>query len=414
MEGSGEGVLTVGMETTRPGSGDEARSGVGRPGPSHPVADGLDVPRVLLEIGDRRAARGLVCVGGAHGNEPAGVLALQRIARQLEADADGLDGWFLGLAGNLQALRNRRRFLRNDLNRAWTPVRLERVRAGGAHLDAEDRELAEMDRELEAVLEDRRDLETAFVDLHTTSGPGPAWIVLDDALRNRQFALGFPMPVVLGLEEQISGTFTFHLTSRERVAIGVETGQHDDPRSVERAVATLWLALESSGVLRPGVRPEVEAARQLLEGESRELPAVVEVRHRHPIGTEGFRMMPGFVNFQRVAESELLAATDEGEVRAPFPGLILMPLYQAQGDDGFFLVRAVERFWLRASAAVRRLHLERVAHWLPGVERHPEVAGAFLVDRRTARWLALELFHLLGFRRLSEDGPVMTMVRRVG
>ena len=124
-------------------------------------------------------------------------------------------------------------------------------------------------------------------------------------------------------------------------------------------------------------------------------------------------MVEGYVNFQRVKQGQMLAASAHGDVRARFPGLILMPLYQSQGDDGFFLVRPVEPFWLHLSALVRRLRLERVAHWLPGVRRHPDRPGAFFVDQHTARWLALELFHLLGFRRVGEEGSVLVFERRV-
>jgi hypothetical protein len=40
-----------------------------------------------------------------------------------------------------------------------------------------------------------------------------------------------------------------------------------------------------------------------------------------------------------------------------------------------------------------------VLGWLPGVSRHPSEAGGYLVDTCRARWLALQIFHLLGFKR---------------
>ena len=76
-----------------------------------------------------------------------------------------------------------------------------------------------------------------------------------------------------------------------------------------------------------------------------------------------------------------------------------MPLYQDQGEEGFFLVDPVRPFWLRLSERVRPWRLERFLHWLPGVRRHPDQEGAFIIDRRIARWEALQVFHLLGFRR---------------
>jgi succinylglutamate desuccinylase len=52
-------------------------------------------------------------------------------------------------------------------------------------------------------------------------------------------------------------------------------------------------------------------------------------------------MEPGFRNFQSVSAGKLLARDHHGEVRAPLSGILLLPLYQAQGEDGFFLIREV-------------------------------------------------------------------------
>jgi hypothetical protein len=89
-----------------------------------------------------------------------------------------------------------------------------------------------------------------------------------------------------------------------------------------------------------------------------------------------------------------------------------MPLYQDQGEDGFFLVREVQPVWLSVSKVLRGLGMEKVLHLLPGVRRHPELPGSFIVDRRYARWLARQLFHLLGFRRVGRDGRTLVMSQR--
>jgi succinylglutamate desuccinylase len=238
------------------------------------------------------------------------------------------------------------------------------------------------------------------LDLHTTSAPGPAFAVLDDSLANRAFALGLGVPLVLGLEEELDGPLLHDLVGRGVVGAGFESGQHDDPASVDAAAAAVWAALEASGVLAPGSRPEVAAARRLLAAGASGLPRVTEVVYRHPVAAgDGFAMAPGFLGFDPVRAGQAVARDRGGPVTTPRRGRLLMPLYQSQGEDGYFLVRAVHPAWLRLSAALRRLRLERWLHLLPGVRRHPERPGAFVVDRKVARWLALEVFHLLGFRR---------------
>jgi hypothetical protein len=46
-----------------------------------------------------------------------------------------------------------------------------------------------------------------------------------------------------------------------------------------------------------------------------------------------------------------------------------MPLYQALGDDGYFLVHPVWQFWLEVSARMRRLRVDRLLPLLPRVQR---------------------------------------------
>jgi predicted deacylase len=366
----------------------------------------------------------LIVVGSMHGNEPAGARGLRRALERLERDAATrreLHGEVVGLAGNLAALERGSRYVEHDLNRIWSDERVERVRASGSGegspgLTVEEAEMRYLDAEIGRALDAARAAgrPVFLLDLHTTSGGGPAFCVLEDTLPMRRFALALEAPLVLGLEEELSGTLTHWLADHGVVAVGFEAGQHEDPAAVGRAESAVWLALEAAGCLAPGVRPEVEEARHRLAAERRGLPRVVEVRYRHPVlAGDGFRMAPGYTTFSRVHAGQALAVDRDGPVVTPQGGLLLMPLYQRQGDDGFFIVRQVAPAWLELSTRLRRLRLERLLHLLPGVRRHPELAGSFLVDRRVARFLALDLFHLLGFRRRgTATGCRLLMTRR--
>ena len=377
-------------------------------------ADGLrisDAPRVIGDVGRPRSGPVLVCIGSLHGNEPAGYLALRRVFEALGSDPEGLAGRFVGLTGNRKALAAGRRYLEVDLNRAWTPDRLERVRDTAQPLEAEDDELRELSRALEALIEEEGQI--TLLDLHTTSGGGPAFTNLDDTLRNRGFAFRLPVPHVLGLEEELAGTLLAHLVARRFVAVGFEAGQHADPASVDRAAAAVWIALEHAGVLRPGSRPEVAEAEALLREHSKTLPDVVEVRYRHPIEPgEQFEMLPGFTSFQRVEKGRELARHQGRPVQATEAGRLLMPLYQRQGEDGFFLIRRVSPFWLWLSAVLRLRGAHRLAPCLPGVRRHPELDDSLTIDKHRARWFALQFFHLLGYRKEEAEDGVLIMTRR--
>lgn len=310
--------------------------------PSDLVLDdgGIAVPRVLGRMGMEISGPTLVCVGGLHGNEPAGVLALGRVLARLATETAGLRGRFIALSGNRRALARRRRYLVTDLNRHWTREQVERLRRAEGALEAEDAELRELDTELEQIFTTAPG-EVACFDLHTVSGPGRCFLTADKTRVNRELAVRFPIPIVLGLERELEGTLTRHLSAHGIRNLGLESGQHDDPSAVDRAEDAIWVALEIAGVLGPGSR-EVAAARARLTAETEGLPHVVELGHRHVITPgDGFRMLPGFSSFQPVEKGQVLARDRQGEVCAPFTGLILMPLYQELGEDGFFMVREV-------------------------------------------------------------------------
>lgn len=373
------------------------------------------VNRVLGRIRAERPGPTLVAVGGLHGNEPAGVLALRRILDRLRGEwGPALRGEFVAIAGNRGALARGRRFLRRDLNRAWTHERVRSLRSGARAEERtdEDREQLELLRILDEIHHDARG-DVHVLDLHTTSSVSGPWATVEDTLRNRSFALNFPVPIILGLEEQVEGTLLEHLGRSGHVGLTFESGQHGDPRSVDRTEAAVWVALGASGVLVDPRLGAVRRARRRLEDQTTALPRVLEVRHRHRIRPgDGFRMRPGYVNLQPVRRGEVLAHDRDGRIVAPETGRVLMPLYQPQGEDGFFLAREFRPFWLRVSAGLRRLELGRAVHWLPGIERVPQDPETLVVDRRIARWFALELLHLLGFRKQRIDEAGRLIVRR--
>lgn len=370
-------------------------------------------PRVLGRVRGERAGPSLICIGALHGNEPAGVEGLERVLARLQERAARLSGEFVALIGNRAALAGGRRFVDRDLNRAWTVERLGRLRSQGRlNGHAEDREQVELLEAIEAVVAEARG-PVYVLDLHTTSGHGGPFSTFGDTLPNRDFAAHIPVPMILGLEELVDGTLLAYLGSHGMVAVVLECGQHQETRAADRAEAGSWLAIAAAGLLPEGGLPEAGRSRKLLAGESRRLPRVLEMRYRHDIGPlDGFHMDPGYENFQPVRAGQVVARDARGPVRVAMDGRILMPLYQAQGEDGFFLIREFNPLWLRASTILRRLRVDRIAHWLPGVRRDPSLPDALVVDKRVARWGALQLFHLLGFRKLEDAGRRLVMRRR--
>jgi succinylglutamate desuccinylase len=368
--------------------------------------------RVIASLGSAERGDTLIVVGAVHGNEPAGWEASRRVAAALADREEHLEGRVTFMTGNRRALALRRRFVDRDLNRAWTTPVVERIRAEGPGNSVEDMEQADLIRELDDLVATSSGT-TWLLDLHTTSATGGAFSTVADALPARELALRLPVPLVLGLEEMVDGTLHDWIGEHGVVTVAFESGQHTEPAAVDRAEAAIWLILEATGLIHPTHLPEAAEARKLLARDSAGLPAALEMRYRHPVeDADGFAMTPGWANFQPVRKGETLAEDSDGPVRSPERGRMLMPLYQEQGEDGFFVVREFSAFWLWVSEALRRAGLAGGVHLLPGVRRHPDRAGVLVVNRRVARWYALQILHLLGFRRVREEGDVLIVERR--
>ncbi|MGZ5483858.1 MAG: succinylglutamate desuccinylase/aspartoacylase family protein [Pyrinomonadaceae bacterium] len=355
----------------------------------------------------------LIILGGIHGNEPAGVLAADRVRLRMQERSASLRGEVVLLRGNTRALEQRARYINVDLNRQWTA---ENVRTAELEKQGipEVSELLEQ-RELLTVVREavsRARGEIYFVDLHTTSAHGQPFATVGDTLRNRRFALTFPLTIVLGLEEQIDGTLLEYVNNLGAITMGVEAGQHEAITSVDHHEAVIWNAIASTGNFRPEDLQELDQSRSLLNRASGGR-RVVEVRHRHPISAaDDFQMEPGFRNFQPVERGQLLARDRTGEIRALETGLILLPLYQKLGDDGFFLGREVQQFWLSLSSILRKLTVGHYIYLLPGVRRDPLNENFLIINTRIARIVPLQIFHLLGFRRLRWADKYLVVSRR--
>jgi succinylglutamate desuccinylase len=224
------------------------------------------------------------------------------------------------------------------------PDVLEQIRKlNPEKLKIEDKECLELLETIETERKNYQPTLTLILDLHTTTADGGIFTIAPEGDFNRIVAKGLHVPVVLGIAERLTGTTIeyFQQPSLNCYCIGFEAGQHVDPEGVHRSVAAIVNCMRSIGSIDPG---EVDHKHDgLLIRLSIGLPKVTRLIYHYSIRPEEhFFMNPGYENFQRVKKGEELARNENGPVLAASDGLILMPKYQSQGDDGFFIVEVVE------------------------------------------------------------------------
>ena len=315
------------------------------------IAYSMKKPRIKRIIGKHEGQdKGplLICIGGMHGNEWAGIRAIDMMSKMLEVEPVTNPGFryrgvFLGLAGNVHALKKRKRYIEKDLNRIWTDTHVENVLSQDRKdLEHEDKEMFDLIRVIQKEVK-RYDPERVIVlDLHTTTAYGGIFSIASDDLESLKIGVELHAPVITGLLKGIQGT-SLHYFNKDRLGVETtcivfESGQHMEELSVNRAIAAMTNVMSIIGAIDP---EDVENRHEsLLIEYARGLPKIADYIYGHQIeeGDE-FEMMPGYKNFQSVQKGDLLAKDKNGKILAETDGLLLMPLYQSQGQDGFFIIK---------------------------------------------------------------------------
>jgi hypothetical protein len=377
--------------------------------PQQKINVSLPLERKLLDYTENKPGPLLLLIAGMHGNEPAGVSALQNLARLLEKYRPAIRGRIVGIIGNIQALKLGKRYIDTDLNRVWGYKGKTLLFRGKPHW-AERQEFSAIVSILAPLLQKRWE-EVIFIDLHTISAQSVPFLLIGDTIRNRRFVEPFPTPKILGLEEQLNGPLLSVINEWGYLSIGFEAGQHEDPASEENHLAFCKLVAVRAGNITQEDMPDYQAAYQILSQRSEPYKKVYEIRFRYGIkAQELFKMRPDFLNFQPIQKKQPLACNQWGEITAPEKGYIFMPLYQPQGNDGFFIIQPIASFWLKVSYVLRKINLIRWIALLPGV--YTRQNESYLLNTQIARFLGLELFHLLGFRQVRKRKKYIWVKKR--
>ncbi len=368
--------------------------------------------RSIGTYGDDGAGPTLLCICGIHGNEPSGLQAFHRVLATLKEEEHEVKGNLVGLAGNLKALQKKVRFIHEDLNRIWSLARIKRVlddSMSGNFQNAEDEEQADILHHLEEIFNQSKG-PIYVMDLHTTSSVSQPFVTINDTIRNREFAENLPFLMVLGIEEFLDGTVLSYVNELGHIAIGVESGQHQDPNSIDWHELAIWLALAHSGCLQSELPHHI---KEKVQERANTKKHIFEVRHRKELlKNEQFEMNPGYTNFDNVKKGQVIAKNVHGNIQVPEDGQILMPLYQKLGEDGFFIVRRIKPLWLGISKWLRSKGAHRLLPYLPGIRKYQGQGHELLVNTKIAKYYVIEFFHLLGFRKKTQMGRHILFSRR--
>lgn len=296
-----------------------------------------NIPRIIGEYDSGNKGPLLFITGGIHGNEPSGVVALKKVFEILKTEKPYINGKVIGVSGNRGALNKGVRYIDEDLNRTWTKENI-------ASKEKDTHEKKEM-FEIIDVLEKYPEKDFSkryFLDCHTTSSASEPYISVQNVNDNDSWAHKFPTYIIRGFSDIVLGCID-HYESRIGITGFVfEGGQHESEISEKNHEGMIWLALKNAcGLDLNSLKTYPQAVKML--NEKKENQKTFEIKYRHGITEEDdFKMEPNYSNFQRIRKGELLAHQNGKPVYSEWDAYIFMPLYQSQGQDGFFVVEEAE------------------------------------------------------------------------
>ncbi|HET6527235.1 MAG TPA: succinylglutamate desuccinylase/aspartoacylase family protein [Balneolaceae bacterium] len=282
----------------------------------------------------------IILLSGVHGNESAGVEAVTDVIEEIRGLQPKFRGKLFGIRSNLKALQQHVRYVDEDMNRLWYPAIIKNIKTTPADelQSSERREVKQLLQLLDEITF-RSGPKIILADLHTFSAEGCMFSLTCPEKPQTELVSKLYSPMVFGIEETLRGTVLNYYQKKNMISFGLEGGQHDKESSRYNLKASVFVLLCAAGCLDAAQIPALEEYDDYLKSITKNLPRSTELVYQHIIEPgDDFKMRPGYKNFQRIEKGEWLATDREGKIEAEANGYILMPLYQAQGDDGFFII----------------------------------------------------------------------------
>ncbi|MDF1793286.1 MAG: M14 family metallopeptidase [Thalassobaculaceae bacterium] len=268
-----------------------------------------------------------------HGNELCGAIALDYLFRQEIRPTRGrLTLCFVNPDAYHRfdpAQPTRSRFVDEDMNRVWTPERLD---GSGATVELRRaRELRPLYDRVERLL-----------DIHSMGTYSDPIMLVHGLEKERRFTLemGYPAMIACG-SGHVEGLrlieyAPFNDPAADRIACLVECGQHWAKSSADIAIDTALHYLRALEM----IDAETLTAHRHTEPVSEQ--TVADVTHGYMIRTDAFRFVEDFKGLERFPKAGTVIAVDGGEeVTTPYDDCILvMPNHRAlKGQRVFRLAR---------------------------------------------------------------------------
>ena len=252
-------------------------------------------------------------MGGVHGNEPSGVIAIREVLTTLSLKR----GKVHFIIANLNAIKQNVRFTEMNMNRAF---KAENLLADGQQNTYERRRALEIMPFL--------DESSALLDLHSSTTPGSPPFVICEA-HSHEVATRLPYSIISsGWDIIHPGGTDYYMNLRQSKGICVECGYMLDENGPAIARDSIRIFLTALGLI-DGEIPPVTPNQKLIHADS--------VYHT----TTDLRLARKFDDFETISVGTLIGTDGGNEVLAENDGVIIFARDTAGKGEGFVLAHVM-------------------------------------------------------------------------
>ncbi|WP_064792473.1 succinylglutamate desuccinylase/aspartoacylase domain-containing protein [Shewanella woodyi] len=289
------------------------------------------LPYIYQDITAKNANSLLVVTAAVHGNELVGLKAIDALSDI--ASKIPLKGRIVVIHGNPEATVQEVRYVDQDFNRAFTATNL--ISEPTNHELVSAQHLSQL--MLNLLDEQASNVTKHLLDIHSMSSTGTPFMSFVADKPPQLIIEQTPIPVIEGIIDSLEGCLAKWFAPYFNSSHIVECGQHQEQSTFDFGFHTLIYHLYLFDMLEDC--KQVQQAFDYLSSHTHPYSYLkTNICYRQAVNKDQiFEMQPGFVNLQQVNAGQLLAKISGKKVLAPFDGRVILPCYQRQCEEGYFI-----------------------------------------------------------------------------
>ena len=268
----------------------------------------MEKPKIF--VGKKNGPVSIV-VGGIHGNETCGINAILKILPNFVIDR----GTVIFVFGNPKAIALNKRFVTYNLNRLF-----------GQESSYDEKIKKSYEYKRAQYLKTIFDQADAMLDIHSTTNKSKPFIICEKNADKivKYFPKNF-VRKVSGFGGVEPGATDDYMSSRGKIGITIECGQHNDGNAEKIAIKSIKAFLEILGHIKKTKRPPIKRT-------------AVHMMRLYHTKTNSFKLAKVMDDFYEAKKDELIGVDGKEEIRTDEKCLVVFAHNINKKDEEAFLI----------------------------------------------------------------------------